>query len=338
VLVGNHPGFRDRVIHRLRELAVPEAWRDMNAEMVWAADAPEPGVAETAATPPFGSPRRFLLVRGLEAYRMSGGAAEGEPAPGAKAKRRRAKKAGDAAPLLDYCRTPSPSTVLVLTCEEWDAVRFAKDELASVAAETGEIVDCAPPQREALPAWLVAEATAAGAAMDPAAAAELVDRAGQDATRLMRELEKLICYAGPGAAIGVEDVVAMTGKPVAPEVFDFLDALFVDRRPARALPLLDRLLADDHPLSLHALMIMQLRKLIALKSAVAAGLSKWQIASQVRLPPHLVDRLVMVVSRTSFVRFAELLRALATAETSLKRGGEGRAVLESLVFEVCRSG
>jgi hypothetical protein len=83
-------------------------------------------------------------------------------------------------------------------------------------------------------------------------------------------------------------------------------------------------------------MLTQLRKLIALKAALAGGLSKWQIASSIRLPAHLVDRLAMVVGRTPAVRFAELLRAMAAAETSLKRGGDGRDVLEALVLEVCR--
>ena len=89
-LVGDHAWMQSRIAGQVRDLSVPEEWRSMNAETVWADEVSEARVAEAAATPPFGSPKRFLLVRGVEAYRggppsapAGGGEAGEESAPAA---------------------------------------------------------------------------------------------------------------------------------------------------------------------------------------------------------------------------------------------------------------
>ncbi|MEK7474928.1 MAG: hypothetical protein AAB152_04750 [Candidatus Coatesbacteria bacterium] len=362
-LVGDQPWIQARLAARIRELTVPEDWRSMNAETVWADEVPEGRVADAASTPPFGSPRRFVLCRGVEAYR--GGAPSGtgssaaddadEEAPAAAPRKRRSKASkSEATPLVDYVSRPSPDTVLVLTSEKRDLKWWAGDALFEAAEAAGAVVACLPPAD--LRGWLAEQAAGLGAKLEPAAAEELVERAGADPLLLLRELEKLSAYVGgPGIAsphgvsasaetpraalaapITVEHVQALTGETAPPSVFAYLDALFVERQPARALSLLARLLEESHPLALHAMLLGQLRKLVALKGALAAGLTDWQIVGKIRLPFALVGSLKMMVGRTRPERFAALLRALAQAERELKRGREGRAVLEDLTIECCR--
>jgi len=362
-LVGDHAWTQSRLAERIRELAVPEEWRSMNAETVWADEMPEVRVTEMAATPPFGSSRRFVLVRGVEAYR-GGASAEGaapvetdgeaaaragQEAAAAPARRRRTKASkAEATPLVSYVSVPPPDTVLVLTSEKRDLKWWAGDALFEAAESAGAVVACLPPAD--LRGWLAERAVGLGTRIEPAAADELVERAGGDSFLLIRELEKLSAYVGvhgvsasaetpkaaSAGAITVEHVQALTGETAPPSVFAYLDALFVERQPARALSLLARLLDDSHPLELHAMLLTQLRKLVALKGALAAGLTDWQIVSRIRLPYSLVGSLKMMVGRTRPERFAALLRALAQAERELKRGRDGRAVLEDLTLECCR--
>lgn len=362
-LIGDHALMRSRITERIRELAVPEEWRAMNAETMWADEVPEARAAEAAATPPFGSERRFLLVRGVEAYRGGAAAEEsareagrdeegGAEAPDRPVARKRRTKAGkaEASPLVGCLERPSPQTVLVLTSEKRDLKWWTGDALFEAAEEAGAVVACVRPSDPG--AWIAQEAAALGARLEPDAADELVERAGADPLQLSRELEKLAAYAGvrgvstsgetPGVvstqavSITAEHVQALTGETASPSVFAYLDALFVERQPARALSLLARLLEDSHPLRLHAMLLTQLRKLVALKGALAAGLTDWQIAGKIKLPFSLVGSLKMMVARTRPERFAALLRALAQAERELKRGREGRAVLEDLTLECCR--
>jgi DNA polymerase-3 subunit delta len=233
-------------------------------------------------------------------------------------------------------RSPEPTSVLVLSSEKWDLRRWEADELHAAVGEVGEVVPCLRPGGEALLGWLAREATALGIEMDRAAAAELADRTGEDSLALYRELQKLACHAGEGGRVSVEDVLALTGELAAPSIFHFLDVLFVERRRSRAMSLLSKLLREMHPLRLHTMLLSQLRKIIALKGACENNLSVGAVAAQVKLPVHLVSQLRLMAQRTPYGRFAELLRLLAMAEARLKRGGDGRQVLEGLVLECCK--
>ncbi|MEK7765043.1 MAG: DNA polymerase III subunit delta, partial [bacterium] len=213
---------------------------------------------------------------------------------------------------------------------------MAEEAIARAAAAAGEVVVCDRPEGAELQRWIDGQARSLGVALGEGAAAALVARGGGEPLALRQELMKLASYAGAAGSASLEDVLAVTGELAPPNVFQFLDLLFVERSPNRALGLLARLLDDMHPLQLLAMTVTQLRKLAQLKGALAAGLSDWQLASRLRLPPPLVSRMSLVVRRTPPARMAELLRALGAAEASLKLGGDGRTVLEGLVLESCR--
>lgn len=349
LLAGDNSLMRERVAAKLRDAAVPAEWRSMNAETVWADESSEAALVELARTPPFGSPRRFLLVREVEVFRGGGGRGgpddEGEPEKGggARPRRRSGKRVGGAggeagqpSALLQYVREPEPTTVLVLVSERWNLRKWESDELPAAMAETGAIVPCARPVGAAMYDWLTREAAALGITMERAAASELVDRLGDDPLSLYREVEKLASHAGDGGRVAVQDVLALTGDLAAPSIFHFLDVLFVERRRSRAMSLLSRLLRDMHPLRLHSMLLSQLRKIIALKGACEKNMSVTAAALEVKLPVHLVSQLRLMAQRTPYGRFAELLRLLAAAEARLKRGGDGRQVLEGLVLECCK--
>jgi len=335
LILGDDAWMRDSFVARLRDLAVPAEWRDMNSETVWAVGTPESGAADLAQTQPFGSPRRFLLIRGIETYR--GAKAEsGEGGAEEKPKRRSRVKAGES-PLAAYLGSPSPGTTLAMTVERWDSrKKWEDDELFQAVEAVGTVVNCRRPRGEDLRSWISVMAASLGVKLDPGAVRELVERTGDDTQLLEREMEKLACYASPEASVTAEDVIALTGETASVNVFHFLDTLFVERNPARALGLLSGLLRDNHPLKLHAILASQLRKIVALKAGLAEGLPASVVAGRLRLPPYLADQLALVARRTRPRRFALLLRALSEAETALKRGRDGRDVLEALVFECCK--
>jgi len=324
-IVGESPWLKEKLTLRLRDTAVPEAWRSTDAETVWAGEVTEAQVADSAGTPPFGSKRRFLLVRRAEEFRF---------------KRRGPKREVASSPLVEYLGSPSPFTVLVLVSEGRGAAEWEGDALFEAARKAGMAVQCEPPREEELLDWIEEHANALGLKLAPGAAGELAERTGGgDQMRLERELEKLAAWmGGEGRAIGPGDVAALTGEAAPPSVFQFLDSLFVERSVDRGLVFLKRLLADMHPLQLHALLVGQLRKLVALAEAMRQGHNDYQIAREVKLPYTLVSRLGMMVNRTKPERFAELMKALADAESALKRGADGRAVLEGLVLELCAGG
>lgn len=340
-LIGPNAWLRDELCAVWKRLAVEPAWQDMNAETRWAEDTPEAAAADLASTPPFGGARRFVCIRGVEAWRggaraeddggEEGGAESAAPAP--RKRRTKASKA-EVTPMVRYLGAPDPGTVLVLTSDRWEMKKWEGDALFETAAKAGAVVVCERPEGDLLRAWLDERAKAAGVVLETAAAAELVERVGGDPWTLVREIEKLAAWTGGNRAATEADVATLAAEVAPPDMFGYLDALFVDRRPGRALSLLARLLDEFHPLALHALILGQLRKLAILKGGLARGLNVWQTG--VRMPGPALERAALMVRRTPASRYLTLFRALAAAEGSLKRGGDGRAVLESLTLECCR--
>lgn len=320
-IYGENAWARSLTVSRLKQTAVPEEWRSFDSALLWADETPEEEAVMTARTSPFGSPRRLTVVRRVEAYRGEG--------------RGRAKKPVRS-PLVEYLAGPSDCGVLVLVSDIWEARRWEGDALFAAAGKAGCLVECLEPSAQGMEAWIMARAAAMGITLSPAAVGELIDRTGEDTLRLGLELDKISAYSAGRKTVGVEDILAVTGDLAPPSVFQFLDVLFVDRNAGRAISLLSRLMNEMHPLQLHAHLVSQARKLIALKDALAAGEPAYGIAKRIRLPMSLVDRLGMMVRRTPVTSFARLLENLAWSEGALKRGGNPRWVMEELVLKFCR--
>ena len=332
LLAGADGWTKERLVARLREAAVETEWRDSATESVWADEVAEAAVVDSAMTPPFGAPRKAVVVRRVESWRPGGAKKKGRG--------RKSKAAVDPpSPLLQYLHDPSPTTALILVSEKWEPEKWEADELGKlveVLGDRGACVECVPPKGQAMATWLEGEAAIMGNTLDRAAAMELVERAGEGTLLLHSELEKLAVHAGRGGRITMEGVRELTGEQVLPNIFQFLDVLFVERRPGRALAMLARLMTEEHPLKLHTMMLNHLKKLLALKAAMAGGMSPGSAASRANVPYWLAERLGMMVQRTPRERFARLLGALADSETALKRGGDGRVVMETFVLKVCR--
>jgi len=323
-LAGDSAWMRGQVTARLKEIAVPEAWRSTSVETMWAGEVQEGDAADTAATPPFGSPRRMLLIRSMEEFRQR------------KKGARKAKAIPADSPLAAYLRSPSPTTVLVMVSEVRQFPDWEGDPIMKAARGSGVLVACDAPGKELLSGWVEERAAASGLKLAPGVAGELVERASGDQLRLEQDISKISLWGGAGAGpVSLEQVELLTGDTTPPDIFRFLDILFVDRNAGKALSMLSQLLFEMHPLQLHAMMAGQMRKLVALKQAVREGWQPGRISKDIKIPFFLVGRLTMVVNRTGVERFAELLGALANAEASLKRGGNGRMVLEGFVLEVC---
>jgi len=323
-LAGESAWLRGKITAKLREIAVPESWRGTSVETLWAGEVAEADASDTAATPPFGSPRRMLLIRSMEDFRPR------------KKGARRAKTTPEDSPLAAYLRSPSPTTVLVMVSESRPFADWEGDPIMKAVRGSGVLVACDPPEPYALSAWVGERAAASGIRLAPGVAEELAERSLGDQLRLEQEIAKISVWGGADAGpVTMELVDLLTGEGAPPDIFLFLDILFVDRNAGKALAMLGQLLSDRHPLEIHAMMASQIRKLIALKQAVRENWPVGRIAKELKFPFSLVGRLTMMVNRTKVERFAELLGALATAEASLKRGAPGRSVLEGFVLEVC---
>jgi DNA polymerase-3 subunit delta len=272
-------------------------------------------VVRSAMTLPFMTKRRLIVVRRAQALPGKGGEA-----------------------LTAYARDPNPTTCLVLVASEPLAASRERrsDHWLLGAVPSASVVALPLRKGKGMVDWLRQRAGAEGLTVTEEAARLLVQWVGEDGARLLGEARKAALMGGPANhKVGEAEVTAVVGEHAVKDVFDLTSAV-EQGSLAKALPLLDRLLATEEPIRLLALLTRNVRIALTVRELAAAGQSADQIARSVRPTPPFVVKTIM--DRVAGPAGAALPRQLARcweAEWRCKSGGQPVAELTALVAELC---
>jgi len=257
LLHGPEPFLIEEAVVALTRAVCPDpGLLAMSREVLEAREAGAEGIVRAAETMPWGSPRRLVVARGVEGL-------------GPK----------QAEPLVEYLRSPNPSTVLAVTVPQ----PLAGSHWLVKAVPAGGVVEVPQLTGRALAAWLSARASADGIELEEAAAQLLITLVGDDPAALAGEVGKAALAGGPeNRRVGVAEVRSVVGEHRSHEVFELTRA--VERRDAAsALSLLERLLgAGEEPLRLLAILAAQARRV---PPGRAAGRLErcWQVERRLKL-------------------------------------------------------
>jgi DNA polymerase III delta subunit len=173
------------------------------------------------------------------------------------------------------------NALVVLEASPSGARAPAQRRLAeAIAAAGGTVREFKSPRAGGLAGWIEAEARERQLRLAPGTAKSLAERVGgfvqegdaerRHQTRIASmELDKLALYRGSDV-IGPDDVRALVAEAVPGTIWGFTDAVG-ERRPERALELLDRLLATTPEPVLLAVLHRRVRELLELGDRLAAG-------------------------------------------------------------------
>jgi DNA polymerase-3 subunit delta len=214
---------------------------------------------------------RLLWVASGEAALPRGRASEDEGEEGAPA--------GNAAPLNDYLKDPTPGVTLVFEAARFDFDGDDKRKQDRVRKFYGAVPDVVELRRFSNEdARREAEVLVrrAGFRVDPAALDLLVEALAGDIARMAVEIEKLALFAG-SRQVGVDDITALVPDARATTIFALVNALG-RRDRGRALEALDTLTREGEYLPL-ALVFLSTQFRMALVAREAGLKSGQQIQS-----------------------------------------------------------
>ncbi len=107
--------------------------------------------------------------------------------------------------LVEWVENPDPDTLLVVSCEQWDA-SSRKAKWAQALDRAGTRVDIWPVRPEELPRWIHARMQQAGLQPDREAVMVLAERLEGNLLAAQQEIEKLALLIGEGP-VAVDDVL-----------------------------------------------------------------------------------------------------------------------------------
>jgi DNA polymerase-3 subunit delta len=176
-----------------------------------------------------------------------------------------------------------------------------------------------------LPKWVIARARELGLQLEPDTARALIAQVGDRQQRLLRELEKLALYTGPGARVDAALLEELAAPSAEHRAWSLADAI-VSGDAAAATALYLSLRSQGERLSGLLYWISQrVRTAHQIAFALEAGQPAAQVKRQLRMPSKAADRLIADANRSGAENLERTIEELADLELASRGGGSGGA-------------
>jgi DNA polymerase III subunit delta len=197
----------------------------------------------------------------------------------------------------------------------------------AVSASGGEVQVCEAPRDRAYPRWIAEHGRDLGLTLTDDAAQALLERASRDEQRkvrpqhLLRELEKLACYAPEDGRVDRDTVEALTVTDVEARAYELAEAV-IERERERALAVAEDL-RDRGEDIMHILfaLLRQLRQCRRAWAMLEAGKSKQEIQSALRMPQFVARQVAARAERANGEQLERALHELAELDYAVRGAG-----------------
>jgi len=314
---GEETYLRNQYLERFKAL-IPEEYRDFNLDIVDGRETGIGAVLSIAATLPFFSDKRLVIVKHADFFKARRKAKKGmvsEADEQDSGEGDREQEAERGAALLEYLDNPLESTCLIFCAESIDKKRSIYKRIEQV----GQVVEFAPLKNRDLSQWIERMAGKVGKSIEQAAVAGLVTAVGNNLQQLSTELEKLACHTRTGV-ITAADVDLMVSKTAELSIFELVDAVG-ERKYQKALRMAREMVFLGEPVIRILFMIArQFRLLLRARSFCDGGASDRQAAAELQIHPYVAQKCVRQARNFTMSELQLAMEKILAADYDIKTG------------------
>ncbi|HVZ40705.1 MAG TPA: DNA polymerase III subunit delta [Candidatus Kapabacteria bacterium] len=211
-LFGDEEFLIEEAAARLIAAAVDESTRSFNYDLLHGSDITVNDIVERASAYPLMAERRVVVVKEIDrTFALRG-------------------KPDDASPFARYLRSPSPSTLLLMTAATSDILSKGKGGQSAKApynliVENGSAIHYKKIYDREIPSWTAARIKSRGKEITPDAVELFIGYTGASLRVLNNEIEKLFTFVEDRKRITAEDVRAVVGASKVYNVFELQKAV-----------------------------------------------------------------------------------------------------------------
>lgn len=167
--------------------------------------------------------------------------------------------------------------------------------------------------------WILKQAEVHGGRFDRDAASLLAGLAGGDPRLADQEIEKLLAFVNYQRPVQLEDVESLTANSSQGDIFALVDALG-GQQGQRALGLLQRLLEQDDPASIFAMIVRQFRLVLQAREALDRSGPAVNIAKELGLHLYVAEKVTAQARKFSLSDLELIYRKLLAIDYAVKSG------------------
>jgi DNA polymerase-3 subunit delta len=198
------------------------------------------------------------------------------------------------------------------------------------------LIDCALPDEEDMPSWILRKAKELGGGFKPDAARLLASYVGNNTMRAQNEVIKLITYVGERQVVEEADVSLLTAQDQEGNIFTLTDALG-ERNSKSAMQQFMLLMEDNDLLELTGMIHRQFRLLIQAREILDAGGKAQDIEKELQVLGFVARKLSDQARRFSIPQLLEIYNRLLKIDLDMKTGGTpGDVAYELLIADLTR--
>ena len=297
-----HGDDHGRIAERRANLrSMAEAESGANGVELFEGDAATPeAVAAALNAMTFALGRRFIVVDGVESW-----------------------KERELEPLAAAMAAIAPDTTVAFFAREESRKKAPNGLHEAVRKAGGDISAEQSVKPWELPKWVIGQARELGLQLEPDAARALISSVGDRQQRLLRELEKLALWAGPGAQLGPAEVEEIAAPSAERRTWTLADALVAgDTQAATRVYLTLRAQGERVPGLLYW-MAQRVRTALEIAQALDRGEPPAQIKRGLRMPSRAADRLIADARSSGSAQLQRALEQIADLELASRGGGAG---------------
>ena len=268
-------------------------------------------VIDACSSVPFMSDKRLIVLKDTRLLSGKGSKEEGKK-------------------LADYLENLPETSVLVMCYEGGPDKRRT---LYKRAAKFGKVISNDDPKAPVCVSFAMDKSKKAGAVLKRQQASLLVEIAGCDYYVIENEVDKLAVYA-KGRQITDDDIKQCVSRTLEYSSFE-LHRLFIEKRTAEAVKLLNEILSEESPEALIGLLAYNFREMYKVRSMMDLGYSANRIAGVLKSRDFIVGKRMKECKGFSSKEIRKAISMLGETDYQKKSGrGDSDLMLPRTLFEI----
>ena len=302
----------DKIIKQVEKAIEPFITSDFDKEVIYAEDKNLTDMLSLASSFPFGSDKKFILIKEFE-------------------------KVSNKKNLVSYVNSPADFTHLVLVHN--GAISNLSSEPYKSLLANNFIFEAVELKGNALVEWITRYAAENGKQISQEVASVFVDMVGENRSLIETQLEKVFIYLGDKKEIDIESIESLSAKFKEYSIFDLQDALS-DKNKRDSFKIAFNLLEKGaEPVYIIHMLTRFFTGILRINELRGSNMPEAQAARIVGTHPFYLKKFYKARSLYSDDELVHISRALLNADISVKTtSDDNKNIISILLTEILAAG